>query len=172
MRHEVKETNAKLVWDFNETFQRKQLEPLASLLDKGEKAKLKSQLALIKEEVQELEDAIEAGDWVEMKDAVADILVVTYGMGYVMSIDCDKAVQEVNRSNMSKICQNIGEVSETQIYYAESRVDTTHSQIGETGTYIVKSARDQHDELSNFFPEGKFLKNVNWTVPNLDFIEV
>lgn len=163
-------TNAKLVWDFNETFQRKQLEPLGSLLE--EKAKLKSQLALIKEEVQELEDAIEAGDWVEMKDAVADILVVTYGMGYVMSIDCDKAVQEVNRSNMSKICQNIDELVQTQTHYAELGVDSTHDEIGGTGTYIIKSARDQHDELSNFFPQGKFLKNVNWTSPNLDFIEV
>lgn len=60
-------------------------------------------LDLIKEEVQELQDAIEAGDLVEVADALTDILYVTYGAGHSFGINLDLAFNEVQRSNMSKL---------------------------------------------------------------------
>lgn len=64
---------------------------------------------LIKEELDELMEAIADNDIVEIADALTDILYVTYGAGHAYGIDLDKCFQEVQRSNMSKFGPN-GEV--------------------------------------------------------------
>ena len=61
---------------------------------------------LIKEELSELEEAIEKGDIKEVADALTDILYVTYGAGHSFGIDLDKCFQEVQNSNMSKLGQD------------------------------------------------------------------
>lgn len=58
---------------------------------------------LIAEELNELFDAIENDDIVEVADALTDILYVTYGAGHAFGIDLDKCFTEVQRSNMSKL---------------------------------------------------------------------
>ena len=58
---------------------------------------------LIEEEYQELKDAIDDNDIIEVADALTDILVVTYGAGIAFGIDLDKCFEEVHRSNMSKL---------------------------------------------------------------------
>jgi predicted HAD superfamily Cof-like phosphohydrolase len=58
---------------------------------------------LIKEELDELNQAIEDKDIKEVADALADILYVTYGAGHAFGIDLDKCFEEVQRSNMSKL---------------------------------------------------------------------
>jgi predicted HAD superfamily Cof-like phosphohydrolase len=60
-------------------------------------------LELIAEELNELWDALEANDIVEVADALADILYVTYGAGLAFGIDLDKCFAEVQRSNMTKL---------------------------------------------------------------------
>lgn len=60
-------------------------------------------LKLIKEELQELEDAILDNDIVAVADALTDILYVTYGAGHSFGVDLDKCFSEVQRSNMSKL---------------------------------------------------------------------
>jgi len=60
-------------------------------------------LALIQEEVEELQTALDAGDIVEIADALTDILYVTYGAGHSFGIDLDDCYQEVHRSNMTKL---------------------------------------------------------------------
>ena len=60
-------------------------------------------LNLIKEEFNELKDAIEKKDLVEVADALTDILYVTYGTGHAFGIDLDKCFDEVQKSNMSKL---------------------------------------------------------------------
>jgi predicted HAD superfamily Cof-like phosphohydrolase len=60
-------------------------------------------LALIDEEVQELHDAIAAGDLIETADALADIAYVVYGAALTFGIDLDAVLAEVHRSNMSKL---------------------------------------------------------------------
>ena len=63
-------------------------------------------LSLIKEEVQELVDAIDKKDLVEVADALTDILYVTYGTGHAFGINLDKCFEEVQNSNMSKLDKN------------------------------------------------------------------
>lgn len=58
---------------------------------------------LIREELEELKDAIDAGDLVEIADALTDILYVTYGAGHAFGIALDNTFDEVQRSNMSKL---------------------------------------------------------------------
>jgi predicted HAD superfamily Cof-like phosphohydrolase len=58
---------------------------------------------LIKEELEELKEAIENKDLLEVADALTDILYVTYGAGHAFGIDLDKCFQEVQKSNMSKL---------------------------------------------------------------------
>ena len=58
---------------------------------------------LIKEELNELKDAIDKKDIQEVADALTDILYVTYGAGHAFGINLDKCFEEVQNSNMSKL---------------------------------------------------------------------
>ena len=58
---------------------------------------------LIKEELEELKQAIDNKDLLEVADALTDILYVTYGAGHAFGIDLDKCFEEVQNSNMSKL---------------------------------------------------------------------
>ena len=60
-------------------------------------------LSLIKEELEELTDAMKKKDLVEVADALTDILYVTYGAGHAFGINLDRCFDEVQRSNMSKL---------------------------------------------------------------------
>jgi predicted HAD superfamily Cof-like phosphohydrolase len=61
---------------------------------------------LIKEELDELKVAIDNKDFLEVADALTDILYVAYGAGHAFGIDLDKCFQEVQDSNMSKLGKN------------------------------------------------------------------
>ena len=61
---------------------------------------------LIKEELEELKEAMENKDLLEVADALTDILYVTYGAGHAFGIDLDKCFEEVQSSNMSKLDEN------------------------------------------------------------------
>ena len=58
---------------------------------------------LIREELDELREAIDKRDIKEVADALTDILYVTYGAGHAFGIDLDKCFEEVQNSNMSKL---------------------------------------------------------------------
>ena len=58
---------------------------------------------LIKEELEELKEAMKNKDLLEIADALTDILYVTYGAGHAFGIDLDKCFEEVQNSNMSKL---------------------------------------------------------------------
>ena len=63
----------------------------------------KLRIDLIKEELEELSDAIKKKDILEVADALTDILYVTYGAGHAFGIDLDNCFEEVQKSNMSKL---------------------------------------------------------------------
>ena len=63
-------------------------------------------LDLIAEELDELKNAMESKDLLEVADALTDILYVTYGAGHAFGIDLDKCFEEVQSSNMSKLGEN------------------------------------------------------------------
>ena len=61
---------------------------------------------LIKEELDELKDAMKNRDLKEVADALTDILYVTYGAGHAFGVNLDKCFKEVQDSNMSKLDSN------------------------------------------------------------------
>ncbi len=95
-------TNFKSVKKFMETF--------------GQEVKIKAEFPsdkiiklrydLIKEELDEFEEAIKTRNLTEIADSLTDILYVTYGAGIAFGIDLDKCFDEVQRSNMSKLGEN------------------------------------------------------------------
>ena len=64
---------------------------------------IKLRINLIKEELLELEVALNEKNIEETADALTDILYVTYGAGHAFGIDLDKCFDEVQKSNMSKL---------------------------------------------------------------------
>ena len=63
----------------------------------------KLRVDLIKEELQELTEAMNNKNLLEVADALTDILYVTYGAGHAFGINLDKCFEEVQSSNMSKL---------------------------------------------------------------------
>ena len=60
-------------------------------------------ISLIQEELDELKEAMDNKDLIEVADALTDLLYVTYGAGHAFGIDLDKCFNEVQNSNMSKL---------------------------------------------------------------------
>ena len=66
----------------------------------------KLRIDLIKEELDELQEAMKNNELLEVADALTDILYVTYGAGHAFGINLDKCFDEVQNSNMSKLGEN------------------------------------------------------------------
>jgi predicted HAD superfamily Cof-like phosphohydrolase len=95
-------TNFKKVEEFHNTFG---VENLSSPNFPAEKIQ-QLRIELIREEFEELKEAIDDNDIVEVADALTDILYVVYGAGLSFGIDLDKCFEEVHRSNMSKLTKD------------------------------------------------------------------
>ena len=63
----------------------------------------KLRIDLIKEELDELTEAMKNKDLLEVADALTDILYVVYGAGHAFGINLDECFNEVQESNMSKL---------------------------------------------------------------------
>ena len=77
----------------------------------------KLRVDLIKEELEELNEAMKNKDSLEVADALTDILYVTYGAGHAFGIDLDKCFNEVQNSNMSKL-----DINGKPIYNSDGKV--------------------------------------------------
>lgn len=125
---------------------------------------VKLRLDLIKEEVRELEEAIDQKKFTEVIDALTDILYVTYGAGAAFGIDLDKAYDIVHKSNMSKLCINEEEAKETVKEYLKqykngnTKYDSPNYKLAPDGiNYVI------YNESS-----GKSLKSINYTPANFE----
>lgn len=111
-------------------------------------------VSLIAEELKELEEAIADNDLVEVADALCDIqyvlsgAVLEFGLG-----DKFKALfDEVQRSNMSKACNNEEEAKATVEYYKNEK-DTTCYYKEMDGKYLVfRSSDDKTIKSINYSP--------------------
>lgn len=65
---------------------------------------------LIDEELIELQDAIDDNDYVEILDALIDIVVVTIGAIHSLGADAQGAWDEVMRTNFAKVDSETGKV--------------------------------------------------------------
>jgi len=114
---------------------------------------------LIQEELDELTEAIENNDLIEVADAFVDLQyvlsggVLTFGLGDLFY----KLFAEVQRSNMSKACNTEEEAIETVNEYRENGVETYY-QYSE-GKYIIYRKED-----------NKILKSINYSPANIKSI--
>ena len=112
----------------------------------------------ILEELEEYKEACEAGDIVEVLDALCDIAYVSIGNGAMLHGLKDKlwdAYQEVQASNMSKACVNEEEAQATVELRSKEQGEPCHYE--KVGDYfIVYRSRDR-----------KVMKNINYFRPNL-----
>jgi len=112
------------VAEFHRTFKHPILD--APTIPAEERCKLR--VNLLAEEVKELEEAIAAGDMVEIADALCDIQYVLSGAVLEFGL-ADKFVtlfNEVQRSNMSKACTTLAEAEATVAYYAEKKGESCY----------------------------------------------
>lgn len=107
----------KMVADFHETFKHPiQTEPA---IPAEERCSLR--VALIAEELKELEAAIRDKDIVEVADALCDIQYVLSGavLEFGLAGKFKELFEEVQRSNMSKACASEEEAQQTVAYYRQ-----------------------------------------------------
>lgn len=147
-------TNSEMVKEFHRTFNHpvRHSPDIVSLNDTN----LSSlRLSLIKEELQELEDAIRVRDMSEVADAICDLLYVTYGTAHVYGIPVDKLFAEVHQSNMSKLCSSEEEARATiEDYKVKDPSRNVDCEPVEGGRWRVFDK-----------DTGKILKNMNWKPP-------
>ena len=116
----------------------------------------KLRIKLLREEVDELEQAFKDGDLFEVADAEADIMYVLGGtiLETGMQKKFPAIFNEVQRSNLSKACSTEGEAKETVKKYAEDAVETSYML--KEGMFIV--TRDV---------DNKAMKSVNYSPAKL-----
>jgi predicted HAD superfamily Cof-like phosphohydrolase len=141
------------VSEFHKTFE-------APILDNPEipsEDRCKLRISLLQEELDELKQAIEDKDIVEVADALSDIQYVLSGaiLEFGLGNKFDDLFLEVQRSNMSKACSSIKEAIETISHYKKK--DGTESMYKKVGDkWIVYRISD-----------NKVLKSINYSPADL-----
>jgi hypothetical protein len=114
-------------------------------------------VSLLSEELDELREAIAAGDLIEVADALCDLQYVLSGAVLEFGLG-EKFVylfNEVQRSNMSKACQSLLEAEQTVQFYQDK--DGTEAEIKEEhGVWKVYRKSD-----------NKVLKSINYSPADL-----
>lgn len=143
-----------LVADFHRTFKHPVL-PSPSIPDK---ARCELRVALIAEELKELEVAIQNKDIVEVADALCDIQYVLSGaiLEFGLGEKFRDLFNEVQRSNMSKACQSEDEALKTVEFYKKKDGTECYYQ-QEDGKWLVYRKKD-----------NKTIKSINYSPANLE----
>lgn len=115
---------------------------------------------LLQEELDELKEAIEAGDIVAAADAFCDLQYVLSGaiLEFGLGEKFADLFAEVQRSNMSKVCES-REVAEETVHYYKSEKDTEGYITERDRQYLVYRASDH-----------KVLKSVKYSPADLESI--
>ena len=117
-------------------------------------------VALIREELEELEAAIKDNDLVEIADALCDIQYVLSGavLEFGLGEKFRDLFDEVQRSNMSKSCVSAEEAEATVKHYKENkRMDCFYKE--SDGHFLVYRTED-----------NKTLKSINYSPADLKSI--
>ena len=154
-------SNFQKVKEFNQCFGVETVNKLDTEVTKNNPSLAKLRLSLINEECKELNDAAKDHDFVEIVDALADILYVVYGMGDCMGVDLDKAFSIVHESNMSKICRTEEEAIDTVEWYKNNQ------NVYDSPSY-KKSEHDPRYWIVYNESTGKVLKSIKYTPANFE----
>ncbi len=118
-------------------------------------------VALLAEELKELETAIQEKDLTEIADALCDLQYVLSGavLEFGLAGKFRELFDEVQRSNMSKACKTREQAEETVAHYKNKGVDCFYEE--RDGLYLVYRTADH-----------KTLKSVHYSPADLDRILV
>lgn len=111
-----------------------------------------------------------------VRDDIQDILVTAYGLSHRMGFDADEDHREVYRSNMTKFDKTAAGAKATQEKYEKLGVktrieETLDPKCNQSGVedlsvfFIVKVDGTQKGTDGKTYPDGKFLKSVNFEEP-------
>lgn len=120
----------------------------------------KLRVALIAEELKELEDAIADNNLIEVADALCDIQYVLAGavLEFGLGNKFVELFNEVQRSNMSKTCKSEAEALATMEHYKKTKcVDSYFKKEGDLYLVFRKS-------------DNKTLKSINYSPADLKSI--
>jgi predicted HAD superfamily Cof-like phosphohydrolase len=119
-----------------------------------DESRCKLRVALLAEELKELELAIAQKDIVEIADALCDLQYVLSGavLEFGLGQDFKALFDEVQRSNMSKACKNMQEAEETKTYYQNKGIDCFIEQKGDD--YLVYRTADRKTLKSRYYSEA------------------
>ena len=123
-----------------------------------DKADAEFVINFIQEELDELKEAVEEKNIVEILDALLDITYVGLGNGAMVFGLKDKmwaGYQEVQASNLSKICNTLEEAEETVRVRSEEQGTPCHYE-EVNGKYVVFRSHD-----------NKVMKSINYFRPDL-----
>ncbi|HTJ51625.1 MAG TPA: nucleoside triphosphate pyrophosphohydrolase family protein [Cyclobacteriaceae bacterium] len=145
-----------LVADFHQTFKHPIL-PTPTIPDEN---RCKLRVALIAEELKELEVAILEKDIVEVADALCDIQYVLSGaiLEFGLGEKFKALFEEVQRSNMSKACDSEEEAKATVEHYLKKDGTQCYYK-NEAGKWLVYRTSD-----------NKTIKSINYSPANLEGI--
>jgi predicted HAD superfamily Cof-like phosphohydrolase len=161
----AKRTNFESVVEFNKTFGVPvHDEPQWGIFDRDPKL-VNYRVNLIKEELDELEDAVSKKDLTETIDALADLIYVVHGMGCSLGLNLDRAFDVVHHSNMSKSCRTEQEAMDTVAYYEKHKRSLgydspTYRKSPDGNYYIVYNQSTM-----------KVLKNINYVPARFSWLE-
>jgi predicted HAD superfamily Cof-like phosphohydrolase len=171
IRPQIFQTNFEKAIEFNQTAE-VEVNKSAGLNSGSPSAKLvfheqpklvNGALALIREEVRELEEAVQQEDMVETLDALGDILVVTYGMAYRLGYNADEVYDMIHKSNMSKFCTSEEEAQQT----VEKYLREYEAGSSPYATPAYRQSKDKTRWIVYNQDTGKILKNMNYRAVDL-----
>lgn len=141
------------VSEFHKTFEAPILE--SPEIPSEERCQLR--VSLLQEELNELKQAINDKNIIEIADALCDIQYVLSGaiLEFGLGDKFDELFNEVQRSNMSKACESEREATETISYYRyKDETESTYKKVGDK--WVVYRTSD-----------NKILKSINYSPANL-----
>lgn len=138
------------------------------------------QFNLIESELLEGKKAAINGDVTQVRDAIADIILLAAGQQSVIAgIDVVEDYRLMCAYNMTRIPQSMEEAIATTNKYSELGIETYIDEVEVEGKmlYPVKTiaAREQTDYNGEHYAPNKFLKSVNFVdaaYPSVDFVEI
>jgi predicted HAD superfamily Cof-like phosphohydrolase len=155
-------SNFEKIHEFQDAFEMRYYKECktTNLIDNPELIKLR--MALIDEEVKELHQAVDEHDMGEVRDAIADILYVVYGMAQSLAIDADTDFDIVHKSNMSKLCVSEDAAKLTVADYQRKYKEGNSPY--DSPYYYYKEEMDKWIVKNK--STGKVLKSINYTPVN------
>lgn len=140
------------VADFHRTFKH----PILDTPTIPEEDRCRLRVALLAEELKELEVAILEKDIVEIADALCDLQYVLSGavLEFGLGEKFRDLFDEVQRSNMSKACETVEEAEATVAHYQAKGSECYYKE--DNGKFLVYRTSD-----------NKTLKNINYSPADL-----